>query len=146
MATRRFEDTSPAVTVLVVDKDEAIRSALGDLLEDAGYAVAEAESLHEAESLIDASPEPLVLIVGDAETYEHTGLRFFTAVAANPVTRHAYVYLTSTPERANLPALVERFATLENLSGDLPVELETLLAVVADAAARLRRSTSSRAG
>jgi CheY-like chemotaxis protein len=127
------------VTVLVVDKDETIRSALGDLLEDAGYAVAEAESMHEAETLIDSSPEPLVLIVGDAESNGHSGLRFFTAVAANPLTRHAYVYLTSTPERDNLPALVHTVAEPKNVSDDLHVELETLLAVVADAAARLRQ-------
>jgi CheY-like chemotaxis protein len=138
MATRQFEDNTPAVAVLVVDKDEDIRTALGDLLEDAGYAVAEAENLGEAETLIDSSPEPLILIVGDAETYERTGLRFFTAIAANPVTQHAYMYLTSTLERASLPALVETLARPENSNDELPYELASFLAVVADAASRLR--------
>src|SRR5215472_4287958 len=135
MATSQFQDTAPAMMVLVVDKNEAIRTALGDLVEDAGYAVAEAETLREAETLIDSSPEPLVLIFGDAEKYQHAGLRYFTAVAANPVTKHCYVYLTSAPERDTLD---HTLAQTENLSDDLPTELASLLAVVADAAARLR--------
>src|SRR5215472_4083731 len=101
------EDTSPAITVLVIDKDEVIRTTLGDFLEDAGYAVIEADNFQEAESLIDAAPEPMVLIVGDAEVGVSTELEFFTAVAANPVTNHAYIYLTTTPERWRLPALVQ---------------------------------------
>jgi len=44
-AELRPEDTSPAITFLVVDKYVDIRTALGDLLEDAGYAVIEAENL-----------------------------------------------------------------------------------------------------
>jgi DNA-binding NtrC family response regulator len=135
---RRAEDTSPAVTVLVVDKDEDIRTALGDLLEDAGYAVIEAENLQEAESFIDAAPEPMVLIVGDAEVGDSTDLQFFTAVAANPVTSHAYIYLTTTPERWRLPALVRVLTNLESPTVEKPYELASLLAVVAAAATRIR--------
>jgi DNA-binding NtrC family response regulator len=134
----RSEDTSPAITVLVVDKDEDIRTALGDLLEDAGYAVIEAESLKEAESLIGAAPEPMVLIVGDAEVGAATELEFFTAVAANPVTNHAYIYLTTTPERWRLPALVQVLTNLETRAVEKPYELVALLAVVAAAATRIR--------
>lgn len=132
------EDTSQAVTVLVVDKDEDIRTALGDLLEDAGYAVIEAENLKEAESLIDAAPEPMVLIVGDTEVANSRGLEFFTAVAANPVTQHAYIYLTTTPERWKLPALVQARTNLESPTIEEPYELVSLLAVVAAAATRVR--------
>lgn len=123
-----------AVTVLVVDKDADMRSALGDLLENVGYAVAEAESLHQAAPLLDAALKPLVLVVGDAETVEQVGFRFFTAVAANPRTKHAYGYLISTPERWRLPSLVEALEDNENPSVDLPYELASFLAVVAAAA------------
>ena len=42
------EKTHPAMTVVVVDRDESIRTALGDLLEDEGYAVVEV-CIHGAE-------------------------------------------------------------------------------------------------
>jgi hypothetical protein len=77
-----------------------------------------------------------VLIVGDGETAEQTRLRFFTAVAANPVTKHAYAYLISTPERSKLPSLVEMQRSMETPNVDLPEELAAFLAVVADAATR----------
>jgi DNA-binding NtrC family response regulator len=141
---RRLEDTSPAVTVLVVDKDEDIRTALGDLLEDAGYAVIEVGNLEEAEALIDAAPEPMVLIVGDAEVGDSTELQFFTAVAANPVTSHAYVYLTTTPPRWRLPALVQVLTNLETPTVAKPYELASLLAVVAAAATRIRSYSDGR--
>jgi CheY-like chemotaxis protein len=132
------ENTCRTVTVLVVEKDEVIRTALGDLLEDAGYAVVEAENLQEAESLIDTASEPIVLIVGDAEMGTSTELEFFTAVAANPVTSHAYIYLTTTPERWRLPALVQVLTNMETTTVDKPYELMSLLAVVAAAATRVR--------
>ncbi len=135
-----IQNTFPAVTVLVVDRDEHIRCSLGDLLEEAGYAVFEAETLREAETLIDASPEPLVLIIGDAEVVEHAGLKFFMAVAANPVTRQAYVYLTTTPQRWSLPAQtqMQMQTKMENSPASKPFELASFLAVVAAAAAQIR--------
>jgi DNA-binding NtrC family response regulator len=125
-----------AVTVLRVDKDADMRTALRDLLEHVGYAVAEAESLHQAEPLLDATLTPLVLIVGDAEAVEQVSLRYFTAVAANPMTKHTYTYLFSAPPRWRLPSLVEALRTMETPTVDLPYELSTFLAVVADAARR----------
>src|SRR5262249_22855072 len=107
------EKTRPAMTVVVVDRDESIRTALGDLLEDEWYAVVEAESLFEAEAIIDAAPEPMVLVVGDAEMADRPGLRFFMAVAANPVTQHAYVYLLNTPRQNKLPALLRARGDVE---------------------------------
>jgi len=136
--TQSPEKTLPAMMVVVVDRDEDIRSALGDLLEDEGYAVVEAESLVEAESIIDAAPEPMVLLVGDAEMADRPGLRFFMAVAANPVTRHAYVYLINTPHQNKLPELLQAHGNVEASRVDKPYELAFLLAVVSAAADRLR--------
>jgi CheY-like chemotaxis protein len=133
---QRCEAALSAVTVLVIDKDADMRSAVRDLLENVGYTVAEAESLHEAAPLLDAALTPLVLIVGDSEGVEQVSLRFFTAVAANPVTKDAYAYLASTPERWRLPSLVEALEGNKNPSVDLPYELASFLVVVADAAVR----------
>jgi DNA-binding NtrC family response regulator len=132
------EKTLPAMTVVVVDRDESIRTALGDLLEDEGYAVVEAESLFEAEAIIDAAPEPMVLVVGDAEMADRPGLRFFMAVAANPVTQHAYVYLLNTPQQNKLPSLLRARSDVETSMVDRPYELAFLLTVVSAAAERLR--------
>ena len=135
---KSLKETLPAMTVVVVDRDEDIRSALGDLLENEGYAVVEAESLFEAEAIIDAAPEPMVLLVGDAEMADRPGLRFFMAVAANPVTKHAYVYLINTPHQDKLPELLHANGNVEASSVDKPYELAFLLAVVSAAAERLR--------
>jgi len=134
----RAEGSSPPITVLVVDRDEDIRGALGDLLQAAGYAVIEAENLIEAESLIDLATEPMVLIIGDAEADTPIGMEYFTAVAASPVTNHAYIYLTTTPQRWRLPELVQVLTNLETGAAHKPNELVSLLAVVAAAATRVR--------
>jgi hypothetical protein len=80
----------------------------------------------------------MVLVVGDAEMAERPGLRFFMAVAADPVTKHAYVYFIDTPHQNKLPALLRARGDLETSPVDKPYELAFLLAVVSAAAERLR--------
>jgi DNA-binding NtrC family response regulator len=133
----RAELSSPALTVLVVENDDDIRRALVDLLEDEGYGVLEAESLRTAEHLMDAVSAPMVLLIGDADVVDYERLEFFTAVAANPVTNHAYIYLSCTPKRWRLPALVQTLRTLEVPTVDMPFELASLLSMVAGAAERV---------
>jgi DNA-binding NtrC family response regulator len=140
MATTRTEQgqrSSAAMTVLVVEKDDDIRIALVSLLKDEGYSVLEAENLCIADSLLDAVSAPVVLLIGDAEAADYGSLEFFTMVAANPVTNHAYVYLTSTPRRWRLPALVQTLKLMAIPTVDMPFELASLLAVVAAAAERV---------
>jgi response regulator RpfG family c-di-GMP phosphodiesterase len=132
------ERPSSVASILVVERDEAIRTALATLLEGEGYHVIETETLLEAEPLIDNSPEPMVLIVGDADGIAHDSLQFFTAIAANPVTQHAYLYLTGTPRRERLPGLIEAMAALADPTIDRPYELASFLAVVAHAAEHFR--------
>jgi len=122
------------MTVLVVERDNDIRIALVSLLEDEGYRVLAAENLRRADNLLDAVSAPVVLLIGDAEAADFGSLEFFTMVAANPVTNHAYVYLTTTPRRWRLPALVQTLKSMEIPTVDMPFELASLLAVVAAAA------------
>jgi DNA-binding NtrC family response regulator len=136
--TEQVERSSPATTVLVVEHDDDIRRALVDLLEDDGYGVLEAESLRIAEHLMDAVSVPLVLLIGDAELVDYERLEFFTAVAANPATNHAYIYLSCTPSRWRIPALVQTLKALEVPTVDMPSELASLLSMVAAAAKRVR--------
>jgi DNA-binding NtrC family response regulator len=126
------------LTVLVADKDEAIRRALGDLLEDVGYAVTQVEDLREAEAHMESAVEPLVLVVGNADAVDQPGLQHLTVVAANPLTQQAFVSITLIPQRRRLPELIQRNTQPLDSMVDGPYELEHLLAVVATAAARAR--------
>jgi CheY-like chemotaxis protein len=132
------ERFSSVATVLVVERNEAIRTALASLLKGEGYDVIEAETLFAPELLIDNAREPMVLIVGDGEEVAHTNLQYFTAVSANPVTRHAYLYLTTALLRERLPGMIEVLTALGEPTVDRPYELASLLAVVAHAAEHLR--------
>ncbi len=138
MATKWTEKSPAAVAVLVVERDKEILTTLGDLLEDQGYAVFEADNQHEALALIETAPEPMVVVVGNAEVPDQNGLEFFTSVAANSVAGRAYIYLTTVPERRRLPELVDVLSKLQTPVVNKPFELVALLAAVAAAAARLR--------
>jgi CheY-like chemotaxis protein len=125
------------LTVLVAEKDECIRNALGNLLEGAGYAVARLEELGEAEARIELTLEPLVLVVGNGDVVDEPGLQHFTVVAATAMTQHLHVYFNATPEHVRVPAPGELRATADTLPGEEPEEIHSLLAVVATATATL---------
>jgi DNA-binding NtrC family response regulator len=137
VSRREFLQTLPAVTVLVVDKDDDIRYALGNLLQDEGYAVMKAETLREAAMLLDAAPKPTVMVIGDAEVVDYPGPQCFMAVAANPVTSHAYLFPMSTPPRRQVPALIHQLEEAKGLTIEKPFELASFLAVIAAAAMQL---------
>ena len=116
----------PRSPVFVVEADTELRETLRDLLEDDGYAVLEAGNPNEALALLCALPTSVVLIVSNAEWSGRRELTFFTAIAAAPVlaAQHAYIYLTTTPERT-LPV---RIAILERLGAPIlakPFEIRT---------------------
>ena len=127
--------SAAAVTVQVVDRDDHVRNALRDLLELAGYCVTMLEDPGEVEDLIETGLEPLLLIVGNADTVDNPDLQHFTALATNVATRTAYVYFTIIPQRSRLPGLVQQFIQQQaDSTVDLPYELAHLLAIVAAAA------------
>jgi DNA-binding response OmpR family regulator len=100
--------TPPAVTVLVMDVDEAIRGVLGDLLEDSGYAVVKVRNIHDAKTLSNAATGPMVLVIGNAQVPDDTGLQFFSEAAASPTRRHAYIYLTTDTNLTGVDAAITR--------------------------------------
>ena len=86
--------------ILLVEYDEDIRAFLRYLLEDGGYRVLEARDVPEARQLLEAAPEPLVVLVDyllpgldgmalleDGEAWQTTGFR------------HAYLLITASPQR-----------------------------------------------
>jgi DNA-binding NtrC family response regulator len=134
VSSRKRLQTFPAVTVLVVDRDDDIRYALGNLLQDEGYAVLKAETLREAEMLIDAAPNPTVMVIGDAEVVDHPAPQCFLTLAADPVTSRACLFLMSTPPRCQVPALIHQFKEAKGHTIEKPYELASLLEVIAAAA------------
>jgi DNA-binding NtrC family response regulator len=126
------------IVVMIVDQNNQVRAALADILEDDGYAVIEADSLAEAGAIIDSAATPMVLVIGHAGTGREDDVDCFTAVAANSATHQAYIYVSSTPPRRRLPALVYGLAQVGAEMPSKSFELVSLLSVVAAAAARVR--------
>jgi DNA-binding response OmpR family regulator len=134
--------TPSAVTVLVMDVDEAIRGVLGDLLEDSGYPVVKVGNFHDAQTLSNAAPEPMLLVIGNGEVPDDPGLQFFSEAAASPTRRHAYIYLTTDtnltttiPTLSQEPELDQVLTSLEVQRFPKPFELQSFLAAV-DAATK----------
>jgi CheY-like chemotaxis protein len=133
-----FQPTPREIVVLIIDHSEEIRSALATLLEDEGYTVIEAEDLAEACALIDAAATPIVAVVGSVGMGEQNDVECFTAVTASSAACPVYIYVTNSPERRQLPALVYTLPQPGAPSPRRAFELVSLLALVAEAAARAR--------
>jgi CheY-like chemotaxis protein len=133
-----FQPTPREIVVLVMDHSEEIRSALATHLEDEGYTVIEAEDFAEACALIEAAATPMVAVVGSVGMGGQTDVECFTAVTTSRATAPAYIYVTSSSRRQRLPALVYTLPQPGALGARQSVELVSLLALVAEAAARAR--------
>jgi CheY-like chemotaxis protein len=129
---------TPPSTALIVDGDEILRDTICALLDDAGYTVLEAETPVAAMATLCTFPHAIVLIFSNTEPVDHPALRFFTEIAATPAlaTRHAYLYLTTTP-KAMPPALTRVLAQVGAPTLAKPFELQPLLDAVALAVAQL---------
>jgi len=123
--------------LLVVDDEPGQREMLRLLLEDAGYAVAEASSGEAALVLLRATPERMVVVL-DQRMPGLDGDQVLVAVAADPVlaTRHAYILVTASPHTLPTTPLVV-LGGLRVPVVEKPFDVDALLAVVAGAAAHL---------
>jgi CheY-like chemotaxis protein len=123
--------------ILLVEDDEDIRAFLRYLLEDADYSVLEAPDVPEARRVLEAAPEPLVVLVDyllpgldgmalleDGEAWQMSG------------SRHAYLLITASPEGLSLEVLA-RLRALEIPVVPKPFEVETLLQLIRRSAAKL---------
>lgn len=120
--------------VLVADDDETVREATRLLLEDAGYAVAEAADGAAALGALRASAEPLVVLL-DIAMPGVSGVAILAAAAAGEerLARHAYIAWTASPRRVPPELLAATGAPLL----PKPFDIDDLLGEVAAAAARL---------
>ena len=69
--------------ILVVDDDEDIRSIVGEILEDDGYEVEEAENGREALEKLTAMSQAPALVLLDMMMPEMTGAQVLLALAGN---------------------------------------------------------------
>lgn len=122
--------------ILIVDDDEGIRESVRLALEEEGYEVAEAPNGKAALDFLGASQERwLVLLDQLMPVLDGTG--FLRAVQANPalISQHAYVLLTAR-SRISTPML-DLTAVLGVSVLKKPFELDELLKLVVQSAARL---------
>jgi CheY-like chemotaxis protein len=127
--------------VLIVDDDEGIRESVRLAMEEEGYEVAEAPDGRSALDFLQASQKRwLVLLDQLMPILDGTG--FLREVQKNPAlfSRHVYILLTAR-SRISTPTL--DLATSLGVSVlKKPFELEQLLELVAQAAARLGETSA----
>jgi CheY-like chemotaxis protein len=92
-AERRLRD-APKCTVLVVDDDEAIRTAVAEILELSGYDVAVASDGQEAVELLEVGLEPRAIIL-DLMMPRMDGWTFLRRIRGDPRFQELPVVVTS---------------------------------------------------
>jgi two-component system, OmpR family, response regulator MtrA len=122
--------------VLVVEDDDAIRTAVRMLLEDEGYAVQEAIDGAAALALLRASPERMVVLL-DLLMPGVDGLAVLRTLAdeSDLATRHACVM--DAAKTIPPPEVADLLSRLHVPYLTKPFDIDELLAVVAEAADRL---------
>lgn len=127
--------------VLIVDDDEGIRESVRLAMEEEGYEVAEASDGSAALDFLQASQGRwLVLLDQLMPVMDGTG--FLHEVQKDPalISKHAYILLTAR-SRISAPTL-DLTASLGVSVLKKPFELEHLLELVAQAAARLAETAA----
>ncbi len=126
----------PAPCVLVVEDDDDTRETLRAALEDADYAVEVASDGAQALAQLRARQDRLVTLL-DLLMPGVDGFQVLQAAAAEPlVGRHAFILMTADG-RPPSPRLSDLLTRLQVPLVTKPFDLDRLLEVVAEAAARL---------
>jgi two-component system, OmpR family, KDP operon response regulator KdpE len=128
---------TPTRTVLVIDDEQPIRTAVRFILEDEGYAVLEAPDGRVGLDLLRASNRPLIVLV-DLLMPTMSGSELLHLVAHEPAvaTRHAFIVFSAARE---VSAPIMPFSVPHQVLFHLPkpFDLDDLVAVVEQAARHL---------
>jgi CheY-like chemotaxis protein len=118
-------------TVLLVDDEQPIRSALRKILEHSGLAVREANSGRAALEALDDDPS-IAAVVSDFIMPELDGLDFYDAmVARSPHLRNRVVFLTGAARDPTVhQPLEDRGVPLINKLDDLSIVLDAVRLVL----------------
>lgn len=133
-----MSDRVKSTTILIVDDDEGIRETLRFMLEDADYAVAEAENGVEALDVLRASEDRMVVLL-DVKMPLLDGEQVLEAAVLEPhsLQRHVYIVDTASPQ-AITPRMEELIAQLGIPFVPKPFGMDELLNTIAQATSRLR--------
>lgn len=123
--------------ILIVDDDEPIRDAIRMLLEDDDYQVMEAHNGLEALTIIQRSPDPLVILL-DLMMPKMGGAEVLQAVATDHALadRHAF-FLVTAASRTTAAAAVHLPTSFHVPVLTKPLDIDLLLTSVAQAVERL---------
>lgn len=118
-------------TVLVVDDEAAVRSALRKIFERAGLQVREAASGRSALEIIAEAPE-IAAVVSDFVMPEIDGLALYDELVARaPYLRHRVVFLTGAARDPTVhQPLEQRGVPLINKLDDLTIVLDAVRLVL----------------
>ena len=121
----------PMPTVLVVDDERAIRTALRRIFERDGLTVREADSGRDALDTLADDPD-IAAVVSDFLMPELDGIDFYDAlVARSPHLRHRVVFLTGAARDPTVhQPLEERGVPLINKLDDLSIVLDAVKLVL----------------
>jgi CheY-like chemotaxis protein len=121
----------PMPTVLVVDDERAIRTALRRIFERDGLTVREADSARDALDTLADDPN-IAAVVSDFLMPELDGIDFYDAlVARSPHLRHRVVFLTGAARDPTVhQPLEERGVPLINKLEDLSIVLDAVKLVL----------------
>jgi CheY-like chemotaxis protein len=124
--------------VLVVDDDRSIRETLRVVLQEEGYTVSEAEDGQVALRILQASKEPMVVLL-DLRMPVLDGERVLAFVAEDQrlSTLHAFLLITANPITEKLRRLLLQ---LQVPVIPKPFDLDKLIDIVADTAHHKRAS------
>lgn len=130
-------ESTPQPTVLVVDDDHAIRSALRELLLDSGYSVHTAANGQEGLVQIRTASQRLAVLV-DLVMPDMDGIELLNQVAADRAlaARHAFALMSAKP-RLLCSALTDLLLTLSIPVIIKPFDTDALLNTVAELARRV---------
>jgi CheY-like chemotaxis protein len=144
--TKRTPPLAPSsVTVLVVDDDEDLRVALGDVLRLHGYTVFEAPDGMSALDRLRTHPNPLIVLL-DWYLPSMDGLQVLQALAADEsaVQPHIFIMLTAADYELRRRLSRDISAIPSHFSVTMlgrPFDLDDLLTLVARAAAYIAHDT-----
>jgi CheY-like chemotaxis protein len=129
------------IDILVVDDDRSIRETLRVVLQDEGYSVLEAEDGQVALKILQASSQPMVVLL-DLRMPVLDGAGVLSHVAAHPRLAGLHAFLLIT---ANRDSIADKTAQLlQQLQVPIipkPFDLDALIEIVEQTMCRLAGST-----
>lgn len=124
----------PPQTILIIDDEEAIRTAVHAALEDCGYVVLEAPDGRTGLDLLSSEPDRLVVLL-DLMMPRLSGLKVLQAVGQDPDLAARHVFILFTAARAFTARELRRYLPNHRLLNlPKPFTIDQLIAVVEEAA------------